>query len=62
MYIKSITSGNRLPAVVYKKSKIRKLLGFPWVKLQYIGYSLNGVSVNYGWFKPEEIEGYEKDV
>ena len=58
MYVRSITSGYMLPAVILRKSKIRRLLALPWVEIQYVSCSLTGSTIRYGWFKPENIIGY----
>lgn len=51
----SATSGNLLPAVKIRESKIRKFFMLPWVFVGYIGTGLKGPCVCKRWYNPQDI-------
>lgn len=54
--VKSITSGQPLPALIRGESKFRKLLGLDYIKVDVMTTSITskyGISTN--WYKPSEL-------
>ena len=62
MYMKSATSGNRLPAKILEKSRLRKFFLMPWVMVEYQGSGLSGPCTCVGWYRPSDIGGYSDNT
>lgn len=58
VYITSITSGNKLPAEIVMKSKIRRFFFLSWIKVECLGTDMRGPKVYTGWYLPHDIGGY----
>jgi len=59
MYVKSMTSGNPLPAWYVRQSKLRKFLRLPHIRLSVVVRGFSGEWASIGWYRPEEIDGGE---
>jgi len=55
MYVKSITTGNKLPAKIIKKSLLRRLFLLPYILVEYQGAGLRGVKDYTTWMHQSEI-------
>jgi len=55
MYVKSITTGNKLPAKIIKKSLLRRLLLLPHILVEYQGTGLQGIKNYEIWMYQSEI-------
>ena len=53
--IKSATSGNLLPCIVIKKSKIRKFFNLPNVLVDALVRGLQGYRISLSWHREAEI-------
>ena len=61
MFVKSMTSGNLLPAKIIKKSFIRKLFLQPYILIEYIGSNLEGKCNRTQWYKPSNIIDFSEN-
>lgn len=55
MYVISGTSGNKLPAIKIRESKLRKFFKLPWILVVYVGTNLKGSCTCKRWYKPAEL-------
>jgi len=55
MYVKSIPTGNKLPAKIIKKSLIRRYFLFPDILVEYEGTGLKGIKNYATWMYQSEI-------
>jgi len=55
MFIKSMTSGNKLPAKELKRSFFRRLLFLPHIYIEYQAKGLQGFKTVAVWLYPSEI-------
>jgi len=55
MYVKSITSGNKLPAEIIKKSWLRRLFLLPHILVWVQGTDSKGVKFYRTWMRQSEI-------
>ena len=58
LFVTSGTSGNKLPAEILMKSKVRRFFLMPWIKVQYLGTNMSGYKTFTHWFRPADIDGY----
>ena len=59
MFIKSMTSGNMLPAKIIKKSFFRELFFLPHIYIEYLSMGLRGLRNSTIWIYPSEISEKE---
>ena len=55
MNIRSGTSGNLLPTTVLKMSRIRKIFGWPYILIEYIGTNRRGPVTRTMWCKLKDL-------
>ena len=55
MYVKSVTSGNRLYGEVIRESRVRKWFLMPSVFVEYMAKGLKGDTLYTAWFYKSEI-------
>jgi hypothetical protein len=54
--VKSMTSGRPIPALVRGESKLRKILGWGYIKVDVMMTSIaNKHSISTNWYKPSEL-------
>lgn len=54
-YLRSITTGNKVPCNIEKRSLVRKLFFLPSVKVSYTYLGLTTSTYNVRWFYPSEV-------
>ena len=55
MFVKSITTGNKLPAKIIKKSLLRSLFFLPNTLVEYQGTGLKGIKTYTTWMYKTDI-------
>lgn len=55
VFIKSVTTGNKLPARIIKKSLLRNLFFLPSILVEYQGTGLKGIEIYTTWMRKTDI-------